>query len=105
VPGIPKNLAVTSVSERDIGLKWDEPDTDGGREITGYIAEMREASRRVWNRAGTTSAGEKRELLVAPLVNGTQYSFRVAAENEAGVGEWAELSQSVTAKSTIGRQK
>jgi len=101
VPGQPKNFAVTSVSEKEIGLKWSEPDSDGGREITGYIVEMREASKRVWNRAGTTDAGDKMELLVKPLISGTQYMFRVAAENDTGVGEWAELSQSFTAKSTF----
>jgi len=101
VPGPPKNVAVTSVSEREVGLKWEEPDSDGGREIIGYVIEMREASKRVWNRAGSTTAGDKLQFLATPLVSGQQYLFRVAAENDTGVGEWAELSQTVTAKSTI----
>lgn len=102
VPGPPKTLSVTSVSEKNVGLKWEEPESDGGCDITGYIIEMREASRRTWQKAGSVEADKKREYLVSPLIEGQQYIFRVAAENEVGVGEWTELTQSVTAKTTHG---
>ena len=102
VPGPPKNFAVTSVSEKDIGLKWAEPDFDGGCDVKGYIIEMRESNKRTWQKAGAVTADEKREFLVEPLIAGQQYVFRVAAENDAGVGEWTELPQAVLAKSSHG---
>lgn len=83
-----------------VSLKWGEPDTDGGSDVTGYIIEVREAIRRTWQRAGTTDASDKREFTVTPLLEGQQYMFRVAAENECGVGEFAELMQAVMAKSS-----
>jgi hypothetical protein len=38
-----------------------------------------------------------------PLITGSQYLFRVAAENSVGVGEFTELTASVTAKSSHGK--
>lgn len=35
-------------------------------------------------------------------MEGNQYVFRVSAENEVGIGEPAELSQSITTKSPFG---
>ena len=102
-PSAPENLKVTEVTERQVGLKWSEPHNDGGLEITGYLVEYREAVRRSWQKAGTVSATEGRQFTVKALDKGQQYYFRVAAENGAGVGEFAELTQSVTAKSQFGK--
>lgn len=44
------------------------------------------------------SAREKKQFTVEPLITGEKYVFRVAAENEVGVGEFVELSQGVVAK-------
>lgn len=105
VPGAPRNLAVSSVSERSIGIRWDEPESDGGCDITGYVIEMRESSKRTWQRAGTVDAADgKRQFEAVALIEGQQYVFRVAAENQCGVGEWAEMMQSVTAKSAHGER-
>lgn len=103
VPSMPRNISVTSVSERSIAIRWDEPESDGGCDITSYTVEMREASKRTWQRAGTVDAGEGNRVFEAvALTEGQQYVFRVAAENQCGVGEWAEMTQSVTAKSAHG---
>ena len=42
-------------------------------------------------------------LQVGRLVEGNQYVFQVSAENSVGVGEPAELSQSITTKSPFGK--
>ena len=91
---------MTSVSESTIGIKWDIPEDDGGCDITDYIVERRDASKRQWKPVTTLDALEH---LVANLTEGTSYFFRVAAENEVGVGEFAELPQAVTAKSPHGK--
>ena len=42
VPSEPLNLSVTSVSEKSIGLRWSEPESDGGCDLIQYVIEMRE---------------------------------------------------------------
>lgn len=59
-PGPPEKLKVTSVSERSVSLKWSEPQSDGGCDITGYVIEEREAMRRSWNRSGAVDATTKK---------------------------------------------
>ena len=93
---------MSSVSEKSIGLRWDEPESDGGCDITQYVVEVREGSRRTWQRAGVSSVADERQYTALALTAGQQYAFRVAAENRVGVGDWAEMSQSVTAKSAHG---
>jgi len=106
VPSAPRNITVTSVTERSIGIRWDEPDSDGGCDMTGYTIEMRESSKRTWQRAGTVyTVDGKRQFEATALTEGQQYVFRVAAENQCGVGEWAEMTQSVTAKSAHGKSR
>jgi len=95
-------LSVSSVSEKAIGLRWDEPESDGGCDLTQYVVEMREGSRRTWQRAGVSSLADERRYSALALSAGQQYAFRVAAENRVGVGDWAEMTQSVTAKSAHG---
>ncbi|ELT96021.1 hypothetical protein CAPTEDRAFT_34147, partial [Capitella teleta] len=101
-PSKPGNL---TVSEKHVSLKWGEPETDGGSDITGYTIEVREAIRRSWQQAGSIDVSEKRVFTVTPLLEGQQYMFRVAAENECGVGEYAELLQAVVAKSSYPAPK
>ena len=36
-PGAPQFLKVASVAEREIGIKWAEPQDDGGSDITGAL--------------------------------------------------------------------
>ncbi|CAH1802732.1 unnamed protein product [Owenia fusiformis] len=98
-PSAPRDFEVTSVNETSIGLKWTEPSDDGGAKIIDYILENREGSRRSWNKVEKTT---KTETKATHLTEGSQYVFRVAARNEVGVGEFMELSQSVTAKSPHG---
>ena len=80
-------------------MVWNEPADDGGSEVTEYVVEKREASKRSWSKVETV---EEKEILVKNLVEGTQYMFRVAAKNEVGTGEFVDLSQAVTAKSPHG---
>ena len=62
---------------------------------------MKEAHSRLWQKVGEIDSS-KREFKVETLFEGQQYNFRVAAENEMGAGEYAELFQMVTAKSQYG---
>ncbi len=76
-------------------LSWTAPASNGGCDILRYVVEKREALRMVWQKAGVTT---DHHLSVTRLSDTAQYVFRVAAENSVGVGEWEELSRSISAK-------
>jgi len=99
-PGPPEDLKPTAVSEDTVTIQWAPPKDDGGSEIIGYVVEKREASKRTWQKVDTT---EELEMEVNSLQEGQSYIFRVAAENEIGVGEFVELSKAATPKSQFGK--
>jgi len=103
VPSEPIDLCVTSVTDKSIGLRWNEPESDGGCDLTQYVVEMREGSRRTWQRVAVSSVDDSKQYTALALTAGQQYVFRVAAENRVGVGDWAEMTQSVTAKIVHGK--
>ena len=63
-----------------------------------YVVEKRDPAKSVYVPVGTT-ADTATEFRVIRLVAGNEYVLRVSAENEVGVGEPAELSHGITAKS------
>ena len=83
-----------------MSLTWGVPKDDGGCEITGYVVEKREASKRTWTRVTDT---EELHAMADDLVEGQGYMLRVAAENEVGVGEFVELDRAATPKNQFGK--
>ena len=98
-PSAPQDLSAISVDETTIRLKWREPMNNGGAEITNYVVQKREASRQSYKPVDST---DEQEMTVANLSEGVKYIFSVAAENQCGVGQAAELSQAIEAKSPHG---
>jgi len=101
-PDAPENLAVKECTEDSVTLSWAVPPSDGGAPITRYVVERREPSKRAWVEAGNTPA-DRLELTVNGLVKGQAYSFRVAAENSCGVGEFTEMQKPVSPRSQFGQ--
>ena len=66
--------------------------------LTGYLVEIRESSRRTWQRASYVDVIDGCACKAPGLRQGENYLFRVAAENQVGMGEFVELTQPVTAK-------
>jgi len=83
-------------------MTWKAPKSDGGSLITGYVIERREGSRTTWTKVGETSS-ETRKYKATRLTEGTEYAFRVAAENSIGVGEFATIDKPVTADVPFGQ--
>ena len=96
------NLGVKDVSRSSVTLRWAAPRDDGGSDVTAYVVEKRESSRRMWQSVSTVPP-DVTELEAAGLYEGNQYVFRVAAENAVGLGEPVELKDSVVPKSQFGQ--
>jgi YVTN family beta-propeller protein len=80
-PDAPTALTSTP-GDSEVALSW-TPGSDGGRPVTDYIVEFKEASDSTWAVfADGVSAGAS--ATVTGLVNGTEYDFRVSARTVAG---------------------
>ena len=101
-PGAPEGLEITEVQRNSITLKWSPPTYDGGAPITGYVIEKRDMKRPTWTSAGKAPK-DTTEFCVEKLLEGSEYLFRVIAENKKGQGQPCEISEAVTAKSPYGK--
>ncbi|XP_015607104.1 titin [Cephus cinctus] len=91
-PSAPGKAIVTMTLGRSVTLSWKEPDDDGGCKIGTYIVEYYRVGWDVWLKAATcrqltTTLGE--------LIEGSEYRFRVKAENPYGVSDSSEESDVV----------
>ena len=64
-------------------IRWTPPDNTGGIPLTGYIVEIREATRTVWRRVATVSAMST-SLQLRDLTAGAEYIVRIIAKNQEG---------------------
>ncbi|XP_026670519.1 titin homolog [Ceratina calcarata] len=88
-PAAPGKATVTMTLGRSVTLSWKEPEDDGGCKIGTYIVEYYRIGWDVWLKA-TTSRQTKATL--SELIEGSEYKFRVKAENPYGVSEPSEES-------------
>lgn len=103
VPGPVRNLEVTETFDGEVGLAWQEPESDGGSKIIGYVVERRDIKRKTW--IVVTDRAENCEYTVTGLQKGgVEYLFRVSARNRVGTGEPVETDTPVEAKSKFGEQ-
>jgi titin len=85
-PSAPLSLEATA-GDGQVGLSWQPPTDNGGSGIVDYVVQYKTAADATWRseRTGTTALRHT----ITGLVNGTAYSFRVAAVNGIGVGAWS----------------
>ena len=92
-PGQVKDLKVVEVTQEYVIIKWDPPELDGGSAIKNYIIGKRETTRKSFQAAGSTPY--RTTFKVTGLTEGDSYFFRVAAENDYGIGVQTETSLAV----------
>uniref|UniRef100_A0AAY4B661 Titin n=1 Tax=Denticeps clupeoides TaxID=299321 RepID=A0AAY4B661_9TELE len=92
-PGPPQHLKISKVTKESVSLEWEPPQNDGGTKIKNYVVEKREATRKAY--ATVNALCHKTSWTVDQLQEGCNYYFRVLAENEYGIGQPIETSESV----------
>ena len=102
-PSPPLNLKTKEVNKEYVILAWESPDTDGGSPLTGFIIERKDVTKTSWVSAGRCDANTF-YFKVTKLIEGNEYEFQVAAENDVGQSDWANLGKSVKAKLGFGNR-
>lgn len=88
-PTPPGKVAIKILLGNTVTLSWAPPEDDGGCKIGNYIVEYFRVGWNVWLKAATC-----RQLAVTlnDLIEGSEYKFRVKAENPYGVSDPSEES-------------
>ncbi|MEK7409808.1 MAG: fibronectin type III domain-containing protein, partial [Actinomycetota bacterium] len=98
-PGAPTSVAGTS-GNAQVSLIWTAPVSNGGSAITDYVVQSSPDGTTYTTFADGTSTTTS--ATVTGLTNGTAYTFRVAAVNVAGTGNYSTVSASVTPATVPG---
>lgn len=99
-PSACQKLHLKHVSRGTVTLVWEPPLINGGSEITNYVIEKRDATKRAW--ASVTAKCSNTTFKISNLSEKIPYFFRVLAENENGVGEPCETVDPVKAAEVPG---
>lgn len=101
-PGPPGKPVAFNVTSDGMTIKWDAPGFDGGSPIVGYHVEKKDRNSLLWQKVNSTIISNK-EYRIIGLMEGLEYSFRVYAENNAGLSPVSEQSKHALAISPVGK--
>ncbi|XP_023117895.2 titin-like [Amphiprion ocellaris] len=87
-PGPPSDLSVDEVSADFVSLSWQPPHYTGGCQISNYVVEKRDTGSTIWQTVSATVA--RTSIKISRLTQGTEYQFRIAAENRYGKSHFVE---------------
>lgn len=100
-PATPEGpIEVSDVTAESCRLTWQAPADDGGSPITNYTVEKREVGEDYWSKVSSFIMDP--EFVVPKLNKGTEYEFRVRAENQHGANSPNLMSEPVLAKNPYG---
>ena len=93
-------LTVNAFSHDSVSLNWLHPEGDDS--ISSYRIEKRDSTRTTWDVVGNVDASET-SYVVRGLNSGTDYYFRVIAENGAGASAPLTLDRSFIPRIPYGK--
>jgi predicted phage tail protein len=97
IPAGPAGAAAAPTASRGNGsatVTWGVPASNGGAAITNYVVQRSSNGGASWVTV-PRAASLARSAVVAGLVNGTSYVFRVAAVTRVGLGRFSDASAAV----------
>jgi len=83
-------------------LAWEPPSFDGGSEIKGYYIERSSGYSSRFVKVNRDPIARTQQTF-SDLVEGTEYEYRVLAENEAGISKPSETTGVFVAKDPYGK--
>ena len=87
VPGTPRSLQVQTGGTGELAVTWQEPESNGGSDVTGYRVQWKLAAGS-WNTPAEVSSATATGTshTITSLALDTEYAVRVIAANGAGDG-------------------
>lgn len=86
----PGKVEVNILLGNAVTLSWSPPQDDGGCKIGNYIVEYFRIGWNMWLKAATS---RQLSVTLSDLIEGSEYKFRVRAENPFGIGSFSEESE------------
>ena len=90
----PLRLTVKAEGPDKLRLRWEEPDYNGGGEITGYRIEGNQNN--AWRTLEPDTRSTQTDYLHVGLEPAETWTYRVLAINEAGIGPPSDLASGTT---------
>lgn len=90
-PGPPRNIKISEVTSESAYLTWQKPEDDGGAVISHYVVQKKDVAAENW--VPVCAASKKLSIMAQYLMEGIQYLFRVAAENQFGRSAFVETTK------------
>ncbi|KAK5920273.1 hypothetical protein CgunFtcFv8_024100 [Champsocephalus gunnari] len=81
-PSPPRDLVISEITSESAYLTWKAPEDNGGAVISHYVVEKKDVASDQW--VPVSASNKKPSLMALYLMEGIQYLFRVAAENQFG---------------------
>jgi len=101
-PGPPAKPVAFNVISDGMTIRWEAPGFDGGSPILGYHVEKKDRNSLLWQKVNSTIISNN-EYRINGLIEGLEYSFRVYAENNAGLSQMSEQSKHALAICPVGK--
>ena len=96
VPGEPRNLTAVADGPTAIELEWDEPSSNGGRSITGYLIEVSTDGGDSWATLVHNTRSTDTSYRHTGLSGGVVRHYRVSAINFNGTGDPSNEASATT---------
>uniref|UniRef100_A0AAX7U1G9 Titin n=1 Tax=Astatotilapia calliptera TaxID=8154 RepID=A0AAX7U1G9_ASTCA len=94
-PGACQNIKVAYVTKKSCMVSWENPEDNGGTEITQYIIECRQPSQRGWTVVSNDCTNAENKIGTGPPTETKTpvLAFRVQTKNEGGESNWVTTAE------------